>query len=74
MQPYNMAFLDKLNVVITERGFAGRSDGDAVAHALTLCATYAIEVTQDDRLVGRIPKGAHHHVSGPMPTADALKE
>jgi hypothetical protein len=59
-----MSFLDKLNVVIIERGFAGHNDGDAIAHALTLCATHAIEITQDDRLVGSIPKGAHHHVAG----------
>lgn len=69
MQSYNMSFFDKLNVVVIERGFAERSDGDAIAHARTLCATHAIEITRDGRLVGRIPRGGYHHVAVNQPSA-----
>jgi hypothetical protein len=66
-----MAFLDKLNVVIIERGFVGRTDSDAIAHGLTLCRTHAIEITLADRLVARLLKGARHHVAANSLTTDA---
>jgi len=53
-----MSFLDKLNFVVTTRDFDAADDGDALAHAYTLCGTHQIAVTQDGRRVGEVAKGA----------------
>lgn len=53
-----MSFLDKLDFVITTRDFDAADDGDALAHAFTLCATHQIAVTQNGRRVGEVAKGA----------------
>lgn len=58
MQQYKMAFLDKLNFVVTVRDFEGANDTAALAHAYSLCGTHAIAVTQADRRVGEVAKGA----------------
>jgi hypothetical protein len=49
-----MAFLDRLNVVVTVRDFEGADDAAALAHAESLCATHTIEVTQGERRVGEV--------------------
>ena len=53
-----MSFLDKLDFVVTTRDFDAADDGDALAHAYTLCGTHQIAVTQDGRRVGEVAKGA----------------
>jgi hypothetical protein len=53
-----MAFLDKMAFVITVRDFDAADDIAALAHAYTLCATHTIAVTQADRRVGEVAKGA----------------
>lgn len=58
MLQYKMSFLDKLNFVVTVRDFEGADDSAALAHAYSLCGTHAIEITQADRRVGEIAKGA----------------
>ncbi len=58
-----MAFLDKLDVVITVRGFDAENDNAALAHAYTLCTTHQIAVTQNGRRVGEVAKGAAPQVS-----------
>jgi hypothetical protein len=58
MQQYKMAFLDKLNVVVTVRDFEGANDTAALAHAYSLCKTHTIEVTQAGRRIGEAEKGA----------------
>jgi|GraSoiStandDraft_4_1057263.scaffolds.fasta_scaffold8356704_1 hypothetical protein len=61
LKPYKMAFLDKYAFAVTARDFDGADDNAAMDHGLTLCGTHMIEITQADRLVARIPKGAKHH-------------
>jgi hypothetical protein len=53
-----MAFLDKLDFVVTVRDFEGKDDVAALAHAYSLCGTHTIEVTQGRRHVGEVAKGA----------------
>jgi hypothetical protein len=53
-----MAFLDKMAVVVAVRDFAAADDIAALAHAYTLCTTQRIAVTQADRRVGEVTKGA----------------
>lgn len=53
-----MAFLDKMAVVVTVRDFGAADDIAALAHAYTLCTTHWIAVTQADRRVGEVTKGA----------------
>lgn len=55
---YQMSFLDKVNLVITVRDYAGLNDDAALAHAHTLCATHKIVVHQADRYIGQVDKGA----------------
>lgn len=57
MQNYEMAFLDRLDFVVTRRNFDGEDDGAALAHAYGLCGTHRIAVTQDGRRVGEVAKG-----------------
>jgi len=58
MQQYKMAFLDKLDFVVTTRDFNAPDDNGAIAHAYTLCGTHQIAVTQDGRRVGEVAKGS----------------
>ena len=58
MQQYKMAFLDKLEFIVTVRDFEGADDIAALAHAYTLCGTHTIKVTQAGRHVGEVAKGA----------------
>jgi hypothetical protein len=58
LQQYKMAFLDRMAFVITARDFDADDDIAALAHVYTLCATYTIVVTQADRRVGEVTKGA----------------
>lgn len=53
-----MSFLDRLDFVVTTRDFDAADDGDALAHAFTLCHTHQIAVTQGDRRVGEVAKGS----------------
>jgi hypothetical protein len=71
---YNMAFLDSLDVVVIRRGFVGRSDEEAMAHARTLCRTHTIQVSQGERLVGRIFKGGALQSGGSGLWTDAPKQ
>ena len=58
MQQYKMAFLDKLEFIVTVRDFEGADDIAALAHAYTLCGTHTIKVTQAGRRIGEVAKGA----------------
>ncbi len=58
MQQYTMSFLDKLDFVITARPFDAATDTEALLHAHTLCWSHKIVVTQEDRVVGNVAKGA----------------
>lgn len=58
MQQYKMSFLDKLDFVVTVRDFDADNDVDALTHAHVLCKTHTINVTQADRRVGEVAKGA----------------
>jgi hypothetical protein len=59
MQQYKMSFLDRLDFVVTSRPFDAATDTEALLHAQTLCWSHKIMVTQEDRLVGNVAKGAH---------------
>jgi len=63
MQQYKLAFLDRLNVVVTVRDFEGLDDRAALAHAQSLSATHTIEITQAERRVGEV-KGTRR--GGPL--------
>ena len=58
LQQYKMAFLDKMAFAVTVRDFDAADDIAALAHAYTLCTTHRIAVTQADRRVGEVAKGA----------------
>ena len=60
MQQYKMAFLDKKAFVVTVRDIDAADDIAALAHAYALCTTHMIAVTQADRRVGEVAKGAMH--------------
>lgn len=57
MQQYKMAFLDRLDFVVTVQDFESANDITALAHAYALCDMHMIEVTHADRRVGEITKG-----------------
>ena len=63
MQLYKMAFLDRLDFIVTVRDFKGADDVAALAHAYTLCGTHTIRVTQAGRRVGEVSKGTLEWVS-----------
>lgn len=63
MQLYKMAFLDRVDFIVTVRDFKGADDATALAHAYTLCGTHTIRVTQAGRRVGEVSKGAAQEVS-----------
>ena len=65
LKPYKMSFLDKYEFAVTARDFDAPDDNAALDHGLTLCLTHMIEITQADRLVARIPKGAKQYGSRP---------
>jgi hypothetical protein len=53
-----MAFLDKRAFIVTVREFDADNDIAALAHAYKLCGTHTINVTQAERRVGEVAKGA----------------
>jgi hypothetical protein len=53
-----MAFLDTMAFVVTVRDCDAADDIAALAHAYTLCTTQMIAVTQAERRVGEVAKGA----------------
>jgi|KBSMisStandDraft_5_1062788.scaffolds.fasta_scaffold995182_1 hypothetical protein len=63
MHQYKMAFLDKLDFIVTVRNFEGVDDIAALAHAYTLCGTHAINITQAGRRVGEVAKGTQEGAS-----------
>jgi hypothetical protein len=67
MAEYRMSFLDKLDVVILVRKHEAEDDAASIAHAHTICGTHRIVITQANRPVGEIAKGALGESSGGIP-------
>ena len=58
MQQYKMSFLDRMGFVVTTRSYDAATDAEAMQHAHTICGTHKIMVTEANRVVGSVEKGA----------------
>ena len=56
MRSYRFYYLDRNNHIIMGRDHEHPDDADAMLRAVELSTTHAVEVWQEGRLVGRLPK------------------